>query len=475
MDIPFDYIYIDTCVFRKESFFKKSGGVARLFDLAEQGWIKILMPEIAQREWLNHFKEVTFLKFAEVEKKATLMGNTNEADAFVEAHKKLIGSYDNLVEKTFDEHLKRAQVITISTSYACDTIEAVVDKYFAKEKPFGGKGKEKEFPDAFVLASLEKYAGENGINKIQMFTVDKDITQYNSSLFVLQNTGDYLNDFITKRIPEYEHEEKRKRDEQDIGKLYKYLENGLGDFGNQIYNHVEEFLSDVSLYSERFLYTDIEEAYVEKLRLQGGFKNIEILSVGDDVIRALYVVDVSAYVKVNHFCEEESIWDSEDKKYIFEKYEDTILELSSVVKVIFEIDRTRLDMEQEPCVVIAEIDTDDLEDAINDNPQECHHTTKPSNLNWGECFSGSSVARTMTKNNNIYNGVSSSLEMALSSVSALQASLQQMRTPEVWQGLQQMCAINSSVADSVQAIRKYQEAIPVNAFSGILKLAANNK
>lgn len=81
----------------------------------------------------------------------------------------------------------------------------------------------------------------------------------------------------------------------------------------------------------------------------------------------------------------------------------------------------------------------------------------------------------MTKNNNIYNGVSSSLEMALSSVSALQASLQQMRTPEVWQGLQQMCAINSSVADSVQAIRKYQEAIPVNAFSGILKLAANNK
>lgn len=50
-----------------------------------------------------------------------------------------------------------------------------------------------------------------------------------------------------------------------------------------------------------------------------------------------------------------------------------------------------------------------------------------------------------------------------------------MRTPEVWQGLQQMCAINFSVADSVQAIRKYQEAIPVNALSGILKLAANNK
>lgn len=88
MDIPFDYIYIDTCVFRKESFFKKSGGVARLFDLAEHGWIKILMPEIAQREWLKHFKELTFLKFAEVERKAALMGNTNDADAFVKAIRK---------------------------------------------------------------------------------------------------------------------------------------------------------------------------------------------------------------------------------------------------------------------------------------------------------------------------------------------------------------------------------------------------
>ena len=48
MKKPFDYVFIDTCVFMRESYFKKSGAVARLFVLAEQGWIKILMPEIAR-------------------------------------------------------------------------------------------------------------------------------------------------------------------------------------------------------------------------------------------------------------------------------------------------------------------------------------------------------------------------------------------------------------------------------------------
>ena len=131
---PFDYIYIDTCVFIREAFFKKSGGVSRLFDLAEKGWIKVLMPEIAKREWLKHFVEKTFLKFEEVEKKAILMGNTANANEFVESHNELTASYDALVKTTFDDHLKRADVVIIPTSYANDTLESVVDRYFKKRK-----------------------------------------------------------------------------------------------------------------------------------------------------------------------------------------------------------------------------------------------------------------------------------------------------------------------------------------------------
>lgn len=82
MDKPFDYIFIDTSVFQSEAYFKKSGAVSRLFDLAEKGWIKVLMPEITEREWLKHFTEATFLRFTDIDKKATLMDNTAGIEDF---------------------------------------------------------------------------------------------------------------------------------------------------------------------------------------------------------------------------------------------------------------------------------------------------------------------------------------------------------------------------------------------------------
>lgn len=365
MEKPFDYVFIDTCVFIRESYFKKSGAVSRLFDLAERGCIKILMPEIARREWYKHFKDATSVKFNEIERKASIMGNTKEINAFVDSHTGLVSLYDSIVANAFDKQLERAGVILIPTAYACDTIVSVVDRYFRQAPPFGTKGKEKEFPDAFILASLEKYAKENDLSQIIVFSTDGDLNMYNKDLFIKQDTGPYLNDFISKRILEHEEEEKRKRDEKDISRLMNYLKYGFHKYAMQIHDYVENFLSDVSLYEARFNYADIDEAYVEDVAIQGSIKDMEILSVEEDVIRALYFVDVDAKVNVNHFCEEDSIWDSEDKKYIYEKYEDTMVDLSSLVKVTFEMDRTELDMDQDPCVTIHEIDTDDLEYAID--------------------------------------------------------------------------------------------------------------
>lgn len=49
MNKPLDYVFIDTSIFKNQGYFKKSGAVYRLFDLAEAGWIRILMPDIAKR------------------------------------------------------------------------------------------------------------------------------------------------------------------------------------------------------------------------------------------------------------------------------------------------------------------------------------------------------------------------------------------------------------------------------------------
>ena len=88
-------------------------------------------------------------------------------------------------------------MIVIPTSYASDLLDIVIDKYFAKEIPFGDKGKDKEFPDAFILVSLEKYAKNNSIEKIQLFSADRDMKEFNSTLFVSQEPNAY---FLTSSL-----------------------------------------------------------------------------------------------------------------------------------------------------------------------------------------------------------------------------------------------------------------------------------
>ena len=45
MDI-IDTIFIDTSVFISEGYFKSTGRVSKLFDLAKQGYIRIMLPVI---------------------------------------------------------------------------------------------------------------------------------------------------------------------------------------------------------------------------------------------------------------------------------------------------------------------------------------------------------------------------------------------------------------------------------------------
>lgn len=108
MDKPLDYVFIDTSIFKNQGYFKKSGAVYRLFELAEAGWIRIIMPDIAKREWIRHYMQDTQLKFKEVERKASIMGNTKDVNEFVKEYKSLSCKYESIAEGSFSEHIKRA-------------------------------------------------------------------------------------------------------------------------------------------------------------------------------------------------------------------------------------------------------------------------------------------------------------------------------------------------------------------------------
>lgn len=327
---PIDYIFIDTSLFVGSSFFKENGVIERFFDQAEKGYVKIIMPAITEKEWHLHFEENARVKFDITEKPIRVMGKKRSQE-FLDKYSTLSKDYEDLIREVFKSNMERANLEKLPIDYPNDQLKKIFDKYFSKEKPFGTNGKKSEFPDAFVLASLEKYAKSKGI-KILVFAKDKDFIEYASDCLELKDPNTYLNELVTKRIPEAE---KRERISADISRLYKYIDSKPRHLLQQIQEEVTRFLSDYTSYIDLLDYADIEEISIDNLNLDISAKDMEIHSVDEDDIEVLCFVDIDVKVRVKYFDEDESIWDSEEKDYLFKSYSTMDLDLSSVLPVTF--------------------------------------------------------------------------------------------------------------------------------------------
>lgn len=117
MDKPLDYIFIDTSILKMESYFKESGRVTKLFDLASKGYVKILLPIITKNEWLKHIKEATNIKFDNVERKILLFGNVKEASSITENLRQFSSEYLKFVEDSIALQLSKGNVIEIDYDF----------------------------------------------------------------------------------------------------------------------------------------------------------------------------------------------------------------------------------------------------------------------------------------------------------------------------------------------------------------------
>ena len=130
--------------------------------------------------------------------------------------------------------------------------------------------------------------------------------EFNSTLFVSQEPNAYLEDFVLRRMPKYEQEEKQELDKKDVARLKDYLREEGIRLEKPYRRHIEEVLEDASLYSERFCGADISDVAIKSLTLKRSVKNMEVLAVEPKYIRALLFVDVDAEIIVNHFSEIDS-------------------------------------------------------------------------------------------------------------------------------------------------------------------------
>ena len=364
MDI-IDTIFIDTSVFISEGYFKSTGRVSKLFDLAKQGYIRILLPVITEKEWLKHFQTETKLVFPDLGRKLSLIGPNKRVDQFLEQYSelKLYIDFDDEVRKSFDKYVNGPGVIRIDYSYFEDRLSVVFQKYFKQEKPFGSNGKSKEFPDAFVLAVLEKYAHENDIESITVFSNDNDMRGYHSDVIKIENIGTYLDDLLQSKIPIAHKEDQA----NDVNKLMNFIADCLLLFKQRVLDRIESYLYDPDRYSRRFAHIDVEEVYECDIQLEMTTDDMEVISINDNEIEACFFPKITGSVSIGLFDEEDSLWDPENREWVYQSYNDQNIEISSFIVMTTKLDRRELDMGQGPGVELLDIDFSPLQNSLDDD------------------------------------------------------------------------------------------------------------
>lgn len=369
MEKPKEYIFIDTSYFVQNGYFREGGHVHRLFDLAEQGYISILMPAITEYEWKNKYDHKDSPRFnnSDISKHAARMG-TEDAKQFVSEYNEQINAYKQLMAAAWKHHMNRANLIRLDFDYAADKVKDICEKYTKGEKPFGSGKKKDEFPDAFALASVVKYAEENHLDKILVFSQDKDMTEYASKILQCEDPKTYLEKFL-KIIAQFTEIQQKEAD-IDTNLLKSYINSQPATLVRPIKDKIEEYLQDDSNYAERFNYVDIDNIDIQKLNIYFNSDNMEILSINEASIEASLLIDLYAIVNVTHFDEEMSIWDSEEKDYILKFDTTTKMKLVSTCRVSLscarpeEIDEE--DFFDETAIEVGDLDFSSIQDAIDE-------------------------------------------------------------------------------------------------------------
>ena len=190
-------LYIDTQVFVQNECRVNTKVFTQLLDTFVKGGIRLLIPEMMERELLRKFNEQAI--------KAT--------NALVKAYKthpiaslSLIElcTEEELQSKCYDEMVRQWETFKehfiIEKLPIVGNLEDVVDWYFEQKPPFSNKPK--EFPDAFILSALEHYHKEHKAN-IAVVSADSDFEEACIQLqrrFIAYYPG--LNEYIKAFEPE---------------------------------------------------------------------------------------------------------------------------------------------------------------------------------------------------------------------------------------------------------------------------------
>ncbi|REG87875.1 PIN domain-containing protein [Winogradskyella sediminis] len=200
MILEYNIIFLDTNVFQSENF-TEGKKLNQLLDQSIEEGIQVKIVDITYQECLkriqeNLIKAKTAFKKASalLNKEGNLLRQTEKYKQFYSIPKVEIESDFIELKNHFDSFLKEKNIEIISSEIA--NHNEVFKLYFDKKSPFGTGQKKDEFPDAFILNTIEHWCDIN-MSGAFVISSDNDMLSYVSKSFeVINGIGQMLNVFV---------------------------------------------------------------------------------------------------------------------------------------------------------------------------------------------------------------------------------------------------------------------------------------
>lgn len=325
------FVFIDTCVFISKYFNFGIYSLGRTQRYIEEGKIHLLLPDITKSEIeknIRKFSEEAYKELLSFIKKDAIkilkcidyspFGGEISIPTQEEIYKSIYAKFEAFIDSP--------NVEVLSTNNVNSKI--IFEKYFNSEPPFDKKEKKFEFPDAFVLETINETSRNKG-EEIYVISSDNDMKSYvalNPNLLHLNNINE-LNDLIIH------NDENLAVPANFADEAFEYLKEQIIEKAkSKIYE--SEF--EITQLYEYFYDDIINDVEIESIEICE--KNLQEVSRTEAEYQVNFNVHLTVEISLPDF--ESSPWDPEDQRFIYinrEKYKNQFQEVfSAYVSLVYE-------------------------------------------------------------------------------------------------------------------------------------------
>lgn len=325
-EIKTHFIFLDTSVFIQENFF--AGNKLKAFLKHEkESDIELVSMDITFRELQSNLAE--YFRKAHNELGNALKGLNNKAKIFknltslnsvyrIEDEVDFDSELKTLQERLEIQHNSHFRTIDLNS----DSLPKIIDDYFFLNPPFKEGKKKFEFPDAFVLNSLEEWCIANG-EKMYVVSNDSDMLSYKSDHLLMIKEYDKLLELIS----------------------FTYSEKNISSKIDELIEHNKDtiLMKVESAFAEEFPTNGWDDTYGYEYEVHGieelvsEIDDYHVLSVYDNLANVELSIPVAYKVHITYEDTSMAIFDKEDDRYYFEEYVDDKIAGDDLLKVIIEI------------------------------------------------------------------------------------------------------------------------------------------